>query len=216
MAGRKSERWATRMGVMLAVAGSAIGLGAFLRFPTQAAQHGGGAFLIPYFVALLLLGLPLMWMEWALGRMGGVWGHHTLPGIFDAVTRARWGKYLGVLGLFIPFIIVVYYLYVESWTLGYAFLAATGEFANQNTATVNGLHTQYLGVRDGSALSWSLAGVIFLLLTLAINFWVICRGAAAGIEKFSRIAMPLLFLLAIILMVRVLTLPRAEIGRAHV
>ncbi len=209
MAQRKSERWATRMGVILAVAGSAVGLGNFLRFPTQAAQYGGGAFLIPYFVALLLLGLPLMWMEWALGRKGGVWGHHTLPGIFDTVTRARWGKYLGVLGLFIPFIIVVYYLYIESWTLGYTFYAAIGEFANQNSETIKGfLNTQYLGVRNDSVLSWTLSGVIFLLITLAVNFWVVYRGVSAGIEKFSRVAMPLLFILAIVLMVRVLTLPR--------
>jgi NSS family neurotransmitter:Na+ symporter len=212
MAQRKSERWATRMGVILAVAGSAIGLGNFLRFPAQVAQHGGGAFLIPYFVALLLLGLPLMWMEWALGRLGGVWGHHTLPGIFDTVTRRPWGKYLGVLGLFIPFIIVVYYLYIESWTLGYTFFAATGAFRAHSGETIKGLlNTQYLGIGNG-ALSWTWLAVLFLVITLAINFWVVHRGVAAGIEKLSRFAMPALFIMAVILMVRVLTLPRDVAG----
>ena len=65
------EHWSTRIGLILAIAGSAIGLGNFLRFPVQAASYGGGAFMIPYFVALILLGLPLMWVEWAMGRFGG-------------------------------------------------------------------------------------------------------------------------------------------------
>jgi NSS family neurotransmitter:Na+ symporter len=212
MAQRRTERWTTRLGVILAVAGSAIGLGNFLRFPTQVAQYGGGAFMIPYFVALLLLGLPLMWMEWALGRLGGAWGHHTLPGIFDAVIRRRWGKYLGVLGLYIPFLIVVYYMYIESWTLGYTFLSASGEFARHATPEQMAalLNQQYLGAYDGAACSWSGLALTFLLATLAINFWVVYRGIAAGIEKLNRFAMPALFVLAIILMVRVLTLPTAQ------
>lgn len=65
------ERWASRFGLVLAMAGNAIGLGNFLRFPRLAAQYGGGAFMIPYLIALLLLGIPLMWLEWSMGRMGG-------------------------------------------------------------------------------------------------------------------------------------------------
>ena len=65
------EQWGTRIGVILAVAGSAVGLGNFLRFPGQAAQNGGGAFLLPYFISLLVLGIPLCWAEWTMGRFGG-------------------------------------------------------------------------------------------------------------------------------------------------
>jgi NSS family neurotransmitter:Na+ symporter len=65
------EHWGSRLGVILAVAGSAVGLGNFLQFPAKAALNGGGEFMIPHFVALLLLGIPLMWIEWTLGRMGG-------------------------------------------------------------------------------------------------------------------------------------------------
>ncbi|MGV8040428.1 MAG: hypothetical protein AB2L07_10235 [Thermoanaerobaculaceae bacterium] len=71
------ERWASRIGLILAMAGNAIGLGNFLRFPRQAALNGGGAFMIPYFAALLLLGIPLMWVEWSIGRYGGRHGHGT-------------------------------------------------------------------------------------------------------------------------------------------
>ncbi|MBL9085205.1 MAG: sodium:calcium symporter, partial [Planctomycetales bacterium] len=63
----KQEQWGTRLGVILAVAGSAVGLGNFLRFPGQAAQNGGGAFMLPYFAALLILGIPLCWAEWTMG-----------------------------------------------------------------------------------------------------------------------------------------------------
>jgi NSS family neurotransmitter:Na+ symporter len=68
------EHWGTKMGVVLAVAGSAVGLGNFLRFPVQAANNGGGAFMIPYLVALVLVGIPLMWVEWTAGRYGGGYG----------------------------------------------------------------------------------------------------------------------------------------------
>src|SRR3989338_10582776 len=75
------QRWSSRLGIILAVAGSAVGLGNFLRFPAKAALYGGGAFMIPYFCALFLLGIPLMWVEWTLGRMGGVAGHGTAAAI---------------------------------------------------------------------------------------------------------------------------------------
>lgn len=65
------ERWATRIGLVLAMAGNAVGLGNFLRFPVQAAKNGGGTFMIPYFVSFILLGIPLMWVEWGIGRLGG-------------------------------------------------------------------------------------------------------------------------------------------------
>ena len=68
---RQPDRWATRIGLVLAMAGNAVGLGNFLRFPVQAAQNGGGTFMIPYVIFFLLLGIPLMWIEWGIGRMGG-------------------------------------------------------------------------------------------------------------------------------------------------
>jgi neurotransmitter:Na+ symporter, NSS family len=75
MSEQKKESWNSRFGVILAVMGSAVGLGNFLRFPGQAAQNGGGLFMIPYLVAFLIVGIPLAWSEWALGRYGGKLGH---------------------------------------------------------------------------------------------------------------------------------------------
>ncbi len=95
------EAWSSRLGVILAVAGSAVGLGNFLRFPGLAAEYGGGAFMIAYFTSLLILGIPIGWIEWTMGRYGGQRGYHSSPGIFSAIVTRPWGKYLGALGFIV-------------------------------------------------------------------------------------------------------------------
>ena len=122
------ELWATRIGLILAMAGNAVGLGNFLRFPVQAAKHGGGAFMIPYFVSFLLLGIPLMWIEWTIGRYGGSKGHGTTPGMLQVLWKHPLAKYLGVIGFVGPLLIIIYYSYIEAWTLGYSVLALFGKF----------------------------------------------------------------------------------------
>ena len=90
MAEKRREQWGTRIGVILAVAGSAVGLGNFLRFPGIAAQNGGGAFMLPYFISLLVLGVPLCWAEWTMGRHAGVRGFNSAPAIFTVIWRHPW------------------------------------------------------------------------------------------------------------------------------
>ncbi|MBI4169921.1 MAG: sodium-dependent transporter [Acidobacteria bacterium] len=214
--GLPREAWASRLGLILAMAGNAIGLGNFLRFPTQAARNGGGAFMIPYFVALLLLGIPLMWMEWAIGRYGGSHhGHGSTPGMFQVLARKRWVKYLGVLGLFNPMVVLIYYTYVESWTMAYSFFSATGKYFGITTRQDMG---NFLSSFQGFARSPHFPGgietaYVFMLLTLAINVWILYRGISGGIERLAKIAMPLLFLFAIALAVRVLTLGTPDPAR---
>jgi len=129
---KKRENWGSRLGVIMAVAGSAVGLGNFLRFPVQAAKNGGGAFMLPYFIALLLVGIPLMWIEWSIGRYGGGFGHSSAPGAFHSMwEKNRFIKYFGVIGIFGPLVIMIYYTYIESWTLAYSFRSIT-----QKNATV--------------------------------------------------------------------------------
>ena len=100
-----AEGWNSRLGVILAVAGSAVGLGNFLRFPGQAVANGGGAFMIPYLCALLLLGIPICWAEWTMGRYGGARGFHSSPAIMGVVGRGAVPRYFGVIGLLIPLVI---------------------------------------------------------------------------------------------------------------
>src|ERR1043166_1521574 len=107
------EQWGTRLGVILAVAGSAVGLGNFLRFPGQAAQNGGGASLIPYCCALLSRGIPIGWAEWTMGRYGGKKGFHSGPAVMGVVGRGSLGRYLGVLLAVIPIAGSFYYVFIE-------------------------------------------------------------------------------------------------------
>ena len=107
------EAWGSRIGLILAMAGNAVGLGNFLRFPRQAVENGGGTFMIPYFIAFLLVGIPLMWIEWGVGRHGGLRGHGSIPGMFESIWKHPVAKYLGVLGLFMPVVVLIYYCYNE-------------------------------------------------------------------------------------------------------
>ena len=199
------ELWATRLGVILAMAGNAIGLGNFLRFPVQAAQNGGGAFMIPYFAALLLLGVPLMWCEWAMGRYGGHHRHGSSPGVFDLLWKHPAAKYLGLLGICLPIGVTLYYDYVESWTLAYACFSLTGQFAGRTDLA--GMKS-FMDVFQGTQSAWGVspASYSFFLLTVALNYWVLSGGIAKGIERLAMIGMPVLFLLAVVLVVRVFTI----------
>jgi len=136
MSGIEKERWGTRLGLVLAVAGNAIGLGNFLRFPRLAAEYGGGSFLVPYFIALLVLGIPLMWVEWTMGRYGGIFGHHSTPGMFGRLSKSRWGTVIGSLGVSLPLLFAIYYTYIESWTLAYATFSATGQYFTPDDASL--------------------------------------------------------------------------------
>lgn len=202
------DSWGSRFGVIMAVAGSAIGLGNLLRFPAKVAANGGGAFLIPYFVAFLFVGLPLIWAEWTLGRLGGALGHGTAPGVFHALDpRRRWLKYLGVIGIFGPMVILSYYIFIESWTLAYSFFALFGRLENLPDAlAMRSFLRGFQGVEQNSYFNNLSSAYIFFCVTFGINILVLYHGIKGGIEKLCNIAVPLLFVCAIILMLRVFTL----------
>ena len=203
------EQWGSRVGLVLAMAGNAVGLGNFLRFPAQAAQNGGGAFLIPYLISFVLMGLPLLWVEWAIGRHGGQHGHHSAPGMFDVLGKQRWLKYLGVFGLFTNLTVAAYYCYLESWTLAYVFHSIVGTF--REIAPTDFL-PDYLGVTAGSIFSLPGEALFWFLLTLALNTWILSRGLVKGIETAAKIGMPLLLLFGVVLAVRGLTLGTGDTG----
>lgn len=197
------ERWASRVGLVLAMAGNAVGLGNFLRFPAQAAANGGGAFMIPYVVALLVMGLPLIWVEWAMGRYGGQRGHHCTPGIFQVHGSSPVWKYVGVLGLWSCLVIASYYLYIESWCLTYAFKSLIGGFAGMSTpAEVEEFFNQLTGKTPNSIWSISWWGMGVFAFCAALNVFILSRGLAKGIEFVCKIGMPLLILFAALLAFR--------------
>lgn len=209
----QGDGWSSRLGVILAVAGSAVGLGNFLRFPGQAAQYGGGAFMIAYFISLLIIGLPICWAEWTMGRYAGENGFHSAAGAFHACLKRRWAKYLGVIGVTVPVIIYMYYVVIESWCLGYAVNFLAGNMHFESPSEAGAFFGNFIGASaDGSAWGFGMDHVGFFLIGVFIlNFVLIYRGLSKGIEWFCTYAMPALVILALIILVRVLTLGTPDV-----
>ena len=208
MKNKKRDFWGSRIGIIMAVAGSAVGLGNFLRFPVQAVRNGGGAFMIPYFVALLLVGIPLVWVEWAIGRYGGGFEHSSAPGVFHSMNKKnRFIKYFGIIGIFGPLIIMVYYVYIESWTLAYSFFSITGRYAGINShEAMQSFLRGYQGLEKNQYFSNMVPAYTFFIMTFAVNVAVLTRGIRGGIERFCKVAMPVLLVFGAVLAIRVLFL----------
>ncbi len=208
------EQWGSRIGVILAVAGSAVGLGNFLRFPGQAAANGGGAFMIPYFCALIFLGIPVGWAEWTMARYGGRKGFHSSPGIIGVFGKGSIARYLGITGVLIPLAVSFYYTFIEAWCLGYFWHYLTGGLGIDASSPIDqqvGIASSFYNAFTGTATNGLLFGgshetFIFWGITFALNIYFIYRGLSKGIELFCRIAMPLMAIAAAIVLVRVLTL----------
>ena len=208
-----AEGWNSRLGVILAVAGSAVGLGNFLRFPGQAVANGGGAFMIPYLCALLLLGIPICWAEWTMGRYGGARGFHSSPAIMGVVGRGAVARYLGVIGLLIPLVIYMYYGLVESWCLRYAWAYASGAMdLGSDVSGYAGASQAFFSEISGSSQHGLVVdghldpAVVFWAVVFVINLWLVYRGLSRGIETFCRWAMPAMAVCAVVVLIRVLTL----------
>jgi len=207
-----NEAWGSRVGLILAMAGNAVGLGNFLRFPGQAAANGGGSFMIPYFIAFLVLGIPLMWIEWGIGRNGGRYRKGHIPGMFAAIWKHPAAKYLGVVGLVIPLVVLIYYTILESWTLAYTWFSISGDYWDMRTPeAMSGYLSSYQDITNSSMHS-PFVPIGFFLFTLAINIWILSRGISGGIEKLAKIGMPILFLFAVVIAVSVFLIPTGDNG----
>lgn len=197
---KKREQWATKIGLILALAGNAIGLGNFLRFPVQAAENGGGSFMIPYFLALIFMGIPLMWAECAIGRMGGRHGHGDTSGMFGLLWQHPLAKYLGMLGIFIPFTVALYYTYITAWTLAYAYFSLTGDYFGITSREAMGAYLRgFQGVESNPYFSGLASAYTFFLITLGMGMYIVYHGVSGGIERLAKVAMPILFLMGVVL-----------------
>ena len=214
---QNKEAWGSRLGVIMAVAGSAVGLGNFLRFPGLAAQYGGGAFMIAYAISFLIIGLPIGWAEWAMGRYAGSLGYNSAPGAFASIARRPWAKYAGIIGVIIPVVIYMYYVVIEAWCIGYAVNFWTGQMHLQDAKQTVDLFVNFTGAgADASAMSFQLDRALpWLLVVFAFNFWLIYRGLSGGIEKMCNIGMPLLIVLALVVLARVMTLGAPDASKPH-
>lgn len=194
------ETWKTKIGLIFATAGNAVGLGNILRFPSKAALYGGGAFMVPYFIALLFMGIPLMIIEWIIGKYAGRYGHGSMTGILGLFFKhATWARVLGSIGVSIPVLICMYYIYIESWTLGFAFLSLFGQMpepvlSENPKDAVKPFVDFFRDYTKPSAVAY-----LFFLLTIAINWIILQRGVVRGIELTAKVGMPSIIIFGLLL-----------------
>ncbi len=215
---KSRDNWGSKLGVILAVAGSAVGLGNFLRFPVQAATNGGGSFIIPYLIAFLLLGIPLSWMEWTLGRAAGARHHGTAPGGFHYLLGGKpWAKHLGSLSILPPLFISFYYMFIQSWILAFTYYSASGVLMDVVKGGYEPMK-EFFGnyIMLNTKLGPFPAAMIFFLITFACNMGLLSFGVRKGIERVNKITMPLLLIMGLILVGRVLTIDGIGKGLAFV
>lgn len=195
------EQWGTKIGFVLAAAGSAIGLGNIWKFPYVVGQNGGAAFIIIYIICVLLIGLPVIIAEILLGRTT----QRNPVGAFKALTNSRFWPLVGAMGVVAGFVILSFYSVVAGWSVGYIYEAVAGNFSDFKTAEIAGNHF----VELTSDPVWGIGMLtIFMLMSMAFVY----AGVQKGIEKGTKIMMPLLFILLIVVMVRGLTLEGSNEG----
>ena len=195
----KHVNFSSRMGAIFAAAGSAVGLGNIWRFPMLVGDNGGAAFILIYILSILLIGIPIMVGEFVIGR-------HTQSNMIDAFRQlapGKWWRIIGIMGIGVAFIILSYYIVVSGWTLYYAYSSFTGALADPDCN-----YGAFFG--DFVANPWLslLSAVVFMLLTHLI----IIRGVQNGIEKCSKVLMPMLLLIIGILVVCTFSMPGINEG----
>lgn len=194
------ENFGSKLGAILAAAGSAVGLGNVWRFPIETGQNGGAAFIIIYIVCILMLGLPIMISEFLIGRHT----HSNTAGAYRILSNGGRWKWVGRLGVFCGWFILCYYSVVGAWTMHYTYLSLTNAFSDIPA-------TQY-GEIFSAFTSDPWIPTLWLAAFILIAHYVITRGVQSGIEKFSKLMMPTLFIITIVLVVCSVMLPGASQG----
>jgi NSS family neurotransmitter:Na+ symporter len=196
--GQPRDTWGSKVAFVLAAAGSAIGLGNIWGFPTVAGQNGGAAFLLIYLVAVALIGAPVMLSELIVGRRT----QRNPVGAFKALAPGTAWVFVGGLGVLTGVVILSFYSVIAGWTLAYIFKTLAGTFG-PGTDT-EAIFNELAG-GPGPAISWH-------LLFMALTVYVVLGGVRDGIERWTKVLMPLLFALLVLLAIRAVTLSGAEAG----
>ncbi len=190
----------SKIGAILAAAGSAVGLGNIWRFPYETGNHGGAAFILLYLGCVLLMGLPIMIAEFSVGRHSKA----STGKAFQVLAPGTPWKYLGYLGVLTGFLILGYYTVVAGWTLEYTLQAGIGGFADKTPDEfVSAFQT--FSQDPFRPLLW-------LTLFMLVTHFIVVKGVKDGIERSAKLMMPMLFILIIVLAICSITLPNAEKG----
>ncbi|MFH1725556.1 MAG: sodium-dependent transporter [Elusimicrobiota bacterium] len=193
---KERGQWATRMGFLLACAGSAIGLGNIWKFPYVAGMNGGGFFVAIYLACIALIGIPIMVCEFAIGRSAQ---RSPVEAFRDLTSRGSVWQLVGWLGILTGFVILSYYSVVAGWTLHYVWLSLTGFGGAEDPEAIAGCF-EALYASGGANLLWH---AVFMGLTVGI----VLGGVKGGIERSARVLMPALFVMILVLLVRAMFMP---------
>jgi NSS family neurotransmitter:Na+ symporter len=192
----KRETWGSRFGFIMAAAGSAVGLGNIWRFPYLTGENGGSAFIIIYLGCVALIGLCIMTAEFAVGRRSGL----AAVGAYKSVSD-RW-TFAGALGVLSGFFIMGFYPVVGGWSLAYIAKSFTGLLSAPEA----------IGDAFGAFIGAPIEPLVWMVIYLAVNVFIVARGVAGGIEKAGKVMMPLLYVLLALIIIKTLSLPGAGEG----
>jgi neurotransmitter:Na+ symporter, NSS family len=196
------ESFGSRFGIIAAAAGSAVGLGNIWKFPYVAGQNGGGAFLFVYLLFIIAIGLPVMLSEFSIGRRA----QRNAIGSFKKLAPGSPWYLVGVMGVAAAFLILSFYSAVAGWTLEYIIKALTNAFAGRDEMDLN--------LMFGSFISGTWRPLFWQLLFMVLTAWIVMAGIKKGIEKYTKVLMPLLVLMIVVLCIRSVTLPGSREGLA--
>lgn len=200
MAINQRDGFSGRFGVIAAAAGSAVGLGNIWRFPYITGENGGGAFLLLYVFFIIIIGIPVMMSEFVIGRRS----QSNALGSFRKLSPHSPWWIIGLMGIVAAFVILSFYSTVAGWTLEYIYQAFAGNFAGKDITQLN---SDFENFTSGS---WR--PLIWQMVFMALTAGVVLAGVQKGIEKYTKILMPLLLVMIIAICIRSVTLPGAEKG----
>lgn len=192
--GRKTDTWGSRFGFIMAAVGSSVGLGNFWRFPYTAGENGGGAFIVIYIVCVLLVGLPLLMAEYAMGRKSGMSAIEGVESLARAENQSGKWAIVGWLGTLTAFFILTFYMVISVWLIAFLLQAPTGRFVGMDAAASGTNFMNTIGQGE-NALSrkWEILGLLSLFL--CANIIVVGRGVKGGLERVATLLMPAFFIM---------------------
>jgi len=194
------DSFSGKFGVIAAAAGSAIGLGNIWRFPYLAGENGGGAFLLVYILFIFAIGIPVMTSEFIIGRSS----RKNPYGAFKSLAPGKPWYIIGVMGVAAAYMILAFYTSVAGWTLEYIYQAVTGNIMGKSDAQLS----EMFNIFTQSSFRPVLWFIIFMIFT----GWIVISGIKNGIEKYTKVLMPFLFILLLVLCIRSLTLKGSAEG----
>lgn len=198
---KEREKFSSRLGFILISAGCAIGLGNVWRFPYITGQYGGAAFVLIYLLFLVILGLPIMAMEFSVGRASRKSAARSFHELEPAGTKWHWFSYLAVAG---NYLLMMFYTVIAGWMIAYFVKMLRGEFVGQDPAAVEQIF--------GTMTSQPVTMIFWMIVAIAIGFGVCGLGLQKGVEKITKWMMSSLFVIMLILVIRAVTLPGASEG----